>query len=104
MKKRMLLWSFVTAIPMLVAIRLSLAQDPSSPANAVVAHGTKPLKIVPIVVLKPGETTKLLLSTHCTVGGTRGGGFEFAAMKDAKPRRGRPQATQARPTKRTALR
>ncbi len=89
MKKRMLLWSFVTAIPMLVAIFDSRwRRIPAVQRTQSLLMGTKPLKIVPIVVLKPGETTKLLLSTHCKVGGTRGGGFEFAAMKDGKAQKG----------------
>lgn len=42
-------------------------------------------KIVPLVTLKPGETKELLLSTWCTVGVTRGGGFDLAEMRDGKP-------------------
>lgn len=41
--------------------------------------------IVPLVMLKPGETKELLLSTSCTVGLTRGGSFSLAEMKDGVP-------------------
>ena len=41
--------------------------------------------IVPLVTLKPGETKELLLSTWCTVGVTRGGGFNLAEMRDGAP-------------------
>lgn len=46
------------------------------------ANATK--EIIPILVLKPGETKQFLLSTHCTVGVTRSGGFAIAEMQDGK--------------------
>ena len=39
-------------------------------------------KIVPIAVVKAGETTELLLSTWCTVGVTRSGGLGVGEMVD----------------------
>ena len=39
-------------------------------------------KIVPVVMLKPGESRELLLSTWCTVGVTRGGGLSVREMAD----------------------
>lgn len=46
------------------------------------ANTTK--EIIPILVLKPGETKQFLLSTHCAVGVTRSGGFAIAEMQDGK--------------------
>lgn len=48
-------------------------QNQTEPAKAEVAKA----KIVPVLVLKPGEQKELLLSTACTVGVTRGGGFDI---------------------------
>lgn len=43
------------------------------------------LDIIPLVVLRRGETKEVLFSTRCTVGVTRGGGFTFAEMRDGEP-------------------
>lgn len=38
-------------------------------------------RIVPVVLLKPGERKDLLLSTKCTVGATRSGGFDVREIE-----------------------
>lgn len=43
------------------------------------------LRIVPVIVLKPGEQKELCLATTCTVGTTRGGGFRVTEMKAGVP-------------------
>jgi len=40
------------------------------------------LEIVPVIVMKPGETKEVFFSTQCTVGYTRGGGLNLAEMKN----------------------
>src|SRR5262249_35661594 len=50
----------------------SSAQQPQAGA---VKGGPSKARIVPVVMLKPGETKELLLSTWCTVGLTRGAGL-----------------------------
>lgn len=40
------------------------------------------LAIIPVIVLKPGESKELILSTECTVGITRGGGFNLRQMNE----------------------
>lgn len=52
------------------------------------AHLDAPPEILPIVVVQPGETKVLTLTTFCTVGGTRGGGFSLSEMIDGNPKAG----------------
>ena len=52
--------------------------------------------IIPLVQMKPGETCTLLLSTHCTVGPTRGSGLGLVAMEDGKPVNHQDQKTYER--------
>jgi len=75
-------------LPILLTLGVALAQDSNSTPTAKDAGHKKSLKIVPIVTLKPGDTKKLLLSTHCTVGATRGGGFGITEMRDGVPSKG----------------
>jgi hypothetical protein len=49
-------------------------------AQAPKAEDAK-MRIVPVVVLKPGETKELLLSTWCTVGITRGKGLSVRELR-----------------------
>lgn len=72
----------LVVLQMFLTLGVVLAHDPASAPTDIDPHTKKPLKIVPLVSLKPGETKNLLLSTHCTVGSTRGGGFEFTEMRD----------------------
>jgi hypothetical protein len=46
------------------------------------ATGPNP-KNVPVVVVKPGETKELLMSTECQLGQTRGGGLSIKLMGEA---------------------
>lgn len=62
----------------------SAAQDSGSASSAAKAAETSRFVIVPLVAIRPGETQELLLSTWCTVGVTRGGGFSVAEMRDGK--------------------
>ena len=75
--------SLLLTILLVSLYAISKAQEPtplkSNPSK------TKDLKIVPLVTLRPGETKELLLSTWCTVGATRGGGFSLAEMIGGKP-------------------
>lgn len=64
---------------------MSSAQVPESGPPPGESSETAKLKIVPLVTVKPGETKELLLSTWCTVGMTRAGGFRLSEMKDGKP-------------------
>lgn len=64
---------------------ISNAQESSSTPPETPSADAKNLKIVPLVVLKPGETKELLMSTWCTVGITRSGGFGLTEMRDGKP-------------------
>ena len=75
-------------LPILLTLGVVLTQDSTSTPTAKDPQTKKALKIVPIVSLKPGETTKLLLSTQCTVGATRGGGFGITEMRDGAPKEG----------------
>lgn len=59
-----------------------------SPAVQAKLKAEIPLEIVPIVVLQPGETREILLSTHCTVGATRSSGFGIVEMIDGEPTEG----------------
>ena len=52
-----------------------------------------PKRIIPLVVVAPGETKTVLFSVECTVGVTRGGGLAVAEMVDGKrPAIGLPRA------------
>ena len=44
----------------------------------------RPKRIIPLVVVAPGETKTVLFSVECTVGMTRGGGLAVAEMVDGK--------------------
>lgn len=86
-------WS-VLALPILLVIGVAFAQESKTTPPTTVPNTKKPLKIVPIVTLKPGETKKLLLSTHCTVGATRGGGFQINEMRGGIPKEGQTTGSE----------
>jgi hypothetical protein len=55
------------------------AQEPKTEPAA----GDQPNpRILPVVLIKPGEEKELLLSTWCRVGATRGGGLSVGLMQD----------------------
>lgn len=82
---RLVLMTFLVSLMLISFFARSRAQDvdPSSVEQSQ-SDATK-LVIVPLIILKPGETKELTLSTWCTVGGTRGGGFGLTEMRDGKP-------------------
>lgn len=55
-------------------------QQPTTPAAPTEKEKAAKLKIVPVLVIKPGEERELTLSTECTVGLTRGGGFNLVEI------------------------
>lgn len=73
---------FSLGIASMVAI--TRAQEDAASADGKGSDDGK-LVIVPLVVMQPGETRELLLSTSCTVGATRGGGFGLTEMRNGKP-------------------
>ena len=75
-------------LSILLTLGVVFAQDSTPTPTAKDPQTKKPLKIVPIVSLRPGETEILLLSTHCTVGVTRGGGFGITEMRNGAPKEG----------------
>lgn len=82
---------FATPSLLLMLLSISLyaisnAQESDSTSSDQNSSETQKLKIVPLVVVKAGETKELLLSTWCTVGVTRGGGFNLTEMRDGKPK------------------
>lgn len=91
MNSRTSLFLLAIVVPVLMTLRVATSQESAKPSTATVAAGKKSLKIIPIVTLKPGETAKLLLTTHCTVGSTRGGGFQLAEMRDGKASEGQTE-------------
>jgi hypothetical protein len=74
---RFVLFIGVASVITCVAFIPSDAQQPQKAAPA--AEGPNP-KIVPVVVVKPGETKELVMSTWCRVGVTRGGGLSLKMM------------------------
>ncbi len=91
MKSTVLTLLSLLLVPPLIVLGVSMAQEPNPTPAPADAKPAKPLKIVPIVALKPGETKKLLLSTHCTVGATRAGGFSLAEMRNGEPLEGQTE-------------
>lgn len=64
---------------------IASAQEVATPTSDESVSDEKKMVIVPLVVMKPGEKKDLLLSTWCTVGITRGGGFGLTEMRDGEP-------------------
>lgn len=73
----------------LLLVGANIAQEPTAKPQAAKTDAHQK-SIVPLVMLKPGETKELLLTTPCTVGFTRGGGFSLAEMKDGVPQFEKP--------------
>lgn len=69
----------VAAVVAFLALGQSGAQQPK-PEQAE-AQEPNP-RIIPVVMLKPGEQKELLLSTWCRLGPTRGGGLTVGLMQD----------------------
>jgi len=58
-------------------INHSTGQQPKAETARTEKEKAAKLKIVPVLVINPGEERELTLSTECTVGITRGGGFNL---------------------------
>jgi hypothetical protein len=67
----------VAAVIVCFALIQSGAQQPAKEPAA--AQEPNP-KIIPVVMLQPGETRELLMSTWCRLGVTRGGGLSVKLM------------------------
>ena len=79
--------AWVSSLFAVCAVGLALrspAQAVEGPPKEAEVSPAERAKIVPIAVLRAGETTELLLSTWCTVGVTRGGGLGVGEMLDGK--------------------
>ena len=78
-------WVSVSGMVAVGALGLALpsaAQQAGVAPNQTEVPPALKAKIVPIAVVKAGETTELLLSTWCTVGVTRSGGLGVGEMVD----------------------
>ncbi len=71
------------ALTAVIALARATADEPTKPVPR--AEKDKPKRIIPLVVVAPGETKTVLFSVECTVGMTRGGGLAVAEMVDGKP-------------------
>lgn len=77
--------AFLLSLISFSILALSLAQDVNPTPVQQTESKAKQLVIIPLVIIKAGETKELILSTQCTVGMTRGGGFDLTEMRDEKP-------------------
>ena len=68
-----------------IGMSLMHPRQANSTPPADVPHAKPSMQITPLIVLKPGESKEMLFSVWCTVGATRGGGFNLAEMKNGKP-------------------
>ena len=84
----------VTALAILggaAALLDATAQEPATKAKNATAR-EKSRRIIPLVVVAPGETKTVPFSVECTVGLTRGGGLAVAEMVDGeRPALGLPR-------------
>ncbi|MFM7520592.1 MAG: hypothetical protein ACKO9B_09015 [Planctomycetota bacterium] len=69
----------------IVALTTAMADEPATAAKGATKAAAKPApvkptRIIPLVVVAPGETKTVLFSCECPVGVTRGGGLELSAM------------------------
>jgi hypothetical protein len=72
---------FLALSAVLIFLGLGASRAQQQKAEPAGASGPNP-KIIPVVVLKPGESKELVMSTWCRVGATRGGGLWLRAMDD----------------------
>lgn len=82
---RLVLLALLLSLTSISLFALSMAQDVDPASVEQSQSEAEKLAIVPLVIVKPGETKELTLSTWCTVGATRGGGFGLTEMRDGKP-------------------
>jgi hypothetical protein len=73
--------AFAFLVPALLAMWAFGSKGPSpSPSKPAEEADSR---ILPVVMLKPGETKELLMTVACRVGSTRGGGLWVRAMEDS---------------------
>ncbi|HEV3236200.1 MAG TPA: hypothetical protein VGZ25_04390 [Gemmataceae bacterium] len=73
--------AFAFLVPALLAMWAFGSQGPSpSPSKPAEEADSR---ILPVVMLKPGETKELFMTVACRVGSTRGGGLWVRAMEDS---------------------
>lgn len=70
------------ALAAVIALARATADEPEH--LVPLADTDKRTRIIPLVVLAPGETKTVLFTVECTVGMTRGGGLAVAEMKHGK--------------------
>ena len=70
------------ALTAVIALARATADEPTDPVP--LAKTDNRTRIIPLVVVAPGETKTVLFSVECTVGVTRGGGLAVAEMVDGK--------------------
>lgn len=71
------------ALAAVIVLARATADEPAGPVP--LAKKEQRTRIIPLVVVAPGETKTVLFSVECTVGLTRGGGLAVAEMVDGKP-------------------
>ncbi|WP_425395310.1 hypothetical protein [Aeoliella sp.] len=79
-----LLLSITVSCLSLFSLAFGEDPQPATEPEEHTAHQREP-KILPLVIVQPGETKELLLSMWCTVDITRGGGLGLTEMRDGKP-------------------
>jgi hypothetical protein len=84
MRQQFTIASLLTLVVISLFVISPAQEVATSKSDETESDGQK-LIIVPLVAVKPGETKELMLSTWCTVGITRGGGFGLTEMRDGKP-------------------
>lgn len=76
-------------LAVLLGLVAAMAGEPAAKKPAP----PRPTRILPLVVVSPGETKTVLFSVECSVDVTRGGGLAVAEMVDGKrPAIGLPRA------------
>ena len=70
------------ALAAIIALARATAHEPADPVPLAMKDDRT--RIVPLVVVAPGETKTILFSVECTVGVTRGGGLAVAEMVDGE--------------------
>lgn len=73
--------AFAFLVPALLAMWAFGSQGPSPSSSKAAEEADS--RILPVVMLKPGETKELLMTVACRVGSTRGGGLWVRAMEDS---------------------
>lgn len=94
MLARFLLVSVALSLVFFYASRTPLLNSLNVTASEPLSFAEANPEILPLVVIQPGETQKLTLTTYCTVGATRGGGFSLAEMRNGVAENGESTGSQ----------